>query len=267
MVQTKYLIVGSSHAGLSAADEIRLHDGNGPITMVTMEDCLPYSPTILPYIVAGRVTPQSMRLRDSAYFASHQISFVQGRAVVAVDAARSVATLSDGSLIGYESLLVATGAAPVVPRVENLDQVPYLKLRTMADALEHLEAIPGRRAAIVMGTGLVGMHAAETFAERGMQVSVIRARAKRNPRILPNYFDEACAGMIQRVFEAHGVRFFLEHHALGVGYEGTQFVVPLSDGSDCAEICCSSARAFVLARPASRPRGSPSRRARSSTRR
>ena len=42
-MQTKYLIIGSSHAGLTAAEEVRMHDTEGSLVMVTMEDCLPYS--------------------------------------------------------------------------------------------------------------------------------------------------------------------------------------------------------------------------------
>ena len=46
IIKAKYLVVGSSHAGLSAVDEIRTHDKKGFLTMVTKEDILPYSPTI-----------------------------------------------------------------------------------------------------------------------------------------------------------------------------------------------------------------------------
>ena len=63
MLHTKYLIVGSSHAGLAAADAIRMRDEEGLLTLVTQENSLPYSPTILPYIVAGKVDPEKVFLR------------------------------------------------------------------------------------------------------------------------------------------------------------------------------------------------------------
>ena len=64
MLKTKYLIIGSSHAGLSAAEEIRNHDKKDFLTMGTMEDILPYSPIILPYIISEKVTPDQVNLRD-----------------------------------------------------------------------------------------------------------------------------------------------------------------------------------------------------------
>ncbi len=230
MLRTKYLIIGSSHAGLSAAEEIRAHDHEGSLVMVTMEDLLPYSPTVLPYIVSGRVTADQIVLRDENYFQEKKIRFLRGKTVTSVDAKACEASLSDGEKISYEKLLIATGAEPIIPQVENLRNIPFLELRTMADALKHLESLPKAKRCIVMGTGLVGMHAAESFVQKGIQVHVVRARAKKNPRILPNYFDKECARIIQDVFENHGVDFHLANHAVRVTYEKGEILVTLHDG-------------------------------------
>jgi phenylglyoxylate dehydrogenase epsilon subunit len=230
MLKKDYLIIGSSHAGLAAADEIRMNDDAGSITMVTMEDLLPYSPTVLPYIISGKVSVPQIYLRDVEYFRMQRIGFLKGKAVTRVDPETREVMLSDGGRIRYEKLLVSSGAEPTIPRVENLGHVPFLKLRTMADALRHLDIIPRARSATVVGTGLVGMHAAENFVHRGMHVDVIRARAKKDPRIMPNYFDEECSGMIQKVFESHGVHFYLTDHAVRVAYGEGKFTATLSSG-------------------------------------
>jgi phenylglyoxylate dehydrogenase epsilon subunit len=225
-LKTEYLIIGSSHAGLAAADEIRVNDDAGSLAMVTMEDLLPYSPTVLPYIISGKVSAPQIYLRDAEYFRTQRIDFVKGKAVTRVDPETREVMLSDGGRIRYEKLLVASGAEPTIPRVENLGHVPFLKLRTMTDALGHLDVIPRARSAIVVGAGLVGMHAAENFVHRGMHVDVL----EKDPRIMPNYFDEACSGMIQKVFESHGVNFYLTDHAVRVAYRGGEFTVTLSSG-------------------------------------
>jgi phenylglyoxylate dehydrogenase epsilon subunit len=230
MLRTEYLIIGSSHAGLSAAEEIRVNDPEGPLVMVTMEDLLPYSPTVLPYIVSGKVSPDQVVLRNESYFEEKKIQFLRERTVTSVDARASDVTLLDGEKINYKKLLIATGAEPVMPQVENLQNTPFLALRTMADALKHLDVLPKAKTCIVMGTGLVGMHAAENFVQRGLQVHVVRARAKKNPRILPNYFDEECARIIQDVFESHGVRFHLTNHAVRVTHQKGETAVTLHDG-------------------------------------
>jgi phenylglyoxylate dehydrogenase epsilon subunit len=218
MLKAEYLIIGSSHAGLAAADEIRMNDDADSLTMVTMEDLLPYSPTVLPYIISGKVSVPQIYLRDAEYFKTQRIDFVKGKAVTRVDPETRAVMLSDGSRISYEKLLVATGAEPTVPRVENLSKVPFLKLRTMADALHHLDVIPRARSAIVMGTGLVGMHAARTLSTGECMWTSFR-QSRKNPRIMPNYFDEECSGMIQKVFESHDVNFYLTDHAVRVAYE------------------------------------------------
>lgn len=229
-LRTKYLIIGSSHAGLSAAEEIRIHDKKSHITMITMENILPYSPTILPYIISEKVHSDQVRLRDEDYFKKNKINFIRRKAVTSVDPKPSLAFLSDGTKIHYKKLLIATGSEPTIPLVENLTDVPFLRLRVMSDAMEHLKAMKNAKSAVVMGTGLVGMHAAENFVDKEMYVDIVRARPKKNPRMLPNYFDEDCSRLIQDVFESHGVNFYLENYAVRVDYARNKFIITLLDG-------------------------------------
>jgi len=112
MLKTKYLIIGSSHAGLSAAEEIRTHDKKGFLTMVTMEDILPYSPTIHPYIISEKVTPDQVNRKDEDYFKENKINFIKGKAMTLVDPKTSTAVLTDGSNVRDEKLLIATGSEP-----------------------------------------------------------------------------------------------------------------------------------------------------------
>ena len=93
MHHTKYLIIGSSHAGLSALDAIRLQDKEGPLTLVTQESCLPYSPTILPYVLSGQARPDKVFLRDQKSLDSLSVVFKPGAKVVAVDGRSRQVTL------------------------------------------------------------------------------------------------------------------------------------------------------------------------------
>ena len=89
-MDSKYLMVGSSHAALEAAAAIRIIDYRGTLTLLTRDAHLPYSPTILPYVVSGRSQPDNVQLRDAAYFRANAIDFVSGAEVVSLDPTQSM---------------------------------------------------------------------------------------------------------------------------------------------------------------------------------
>lgn len=228
-METKYLIIGSSHAGLSATDEIRINDPDGSLTMVSMEDCLPYSPTVLPYIVSGKVDAGIIRLRDDQYFKDQNITFLKGKKVVKIDTQASKVTLDDNSEIGYEKVLIATGSEPTLPPIPGLKESKYHVLRTMQDAQEINKSAEQAKTAVILGTGLVGMHAAEGLAEKGLKVEVIRGR---RPAVLPNYFDKASMQMIHKVFLDHGIGCNLDNQVASIEPgEGEKAKVILKNGS------------------------------------
>jgi phenylglyoxylate dehydrogenase epsilon subunit len=202
MSACKYLIVGGSHAGLSAIDAIRLLDSTGSMTLITGEDTFPYSPTILPYMISGQADPDQVFLRDKRAMDQLNLNFMKGIALTDVNCAAHSVKMSSGETIEYEKLLLATGATPALPSIPGLAEVPYHVLRTLDDALHLKNAMDGKHSAIVIGAGLIGMHAAENLVKTGMEVRIVEAL----PQVLPDYFDEEAAGLIQQVFEDEGVK-------------------------------------------------------------
>ena len=227
-MQTKYLIIGSSHAGLSAADEIRVQDQKGTLTMISMENCLPYSPTILPYIVEGKVEEKDIYLRDEKYFKDNKINYLRGKKVIQVSTKTSKVTLDDGSEIGYKKLLVATGSEPTLPPTPGLKESSHLVLRTMEDARKINQAAQNAKSAVVMGTGLVGMHAAEGLGKKGLKVELIRGRRRA---VLPNYFDNDSGDLIHKVFVDNGIRCNLDHQVTQVEGKNGNLKVTVKDGT------------------------------------
>jgi phenylglyoxylate dehydrogenase epsilon subunit len=228
MYHTKYLIIGSSHAGLSALDAIRLQDKEGSLTLVTQESCLPYSPTILPYVLSGQALPEKVFLRDQQSLDSLSVVFRPGAKVVDVDGKSRQVTLQSGVKIEYEKLLLGTGAAPKLSPGQGLDTVPHHVLRTLEDALALRVKIQKGGNAVVMGAGLIGLHAAENLAKGGMKVTVVEAL----PQVLPGYFDEEASKMIYRAFTDNGVKILLKEKAARVrGTEG-QIILSLASGND-----------------------------------
>jgi phenylglyoxylate dehydrogenase epsilon subunit len=102
--------------------------------------------------------------------------------VVAVDG--SGESPSSGEKIEYEKMLLATGAAPKRPPVKGLEAVPHHVLRTLEDALNLRSGIRKDGMAVVLGAGLIGLHAAENLAKGGMRVVVVEALSQALPGYL-----------------------------------------------------------------------------------
>jgi phenylglyoxylate dehydrogenase epsilon subunit len=225
MAYSKYLIVGSSHAALEAVTAIRLQDEGGSITMLTRDSRLPYSPTILPYIVSGRSRPDNVVLRDAAYFAQNKVELQRSAEVVGVDPALQSVRTADGAIWTYARLLLATGGTPVVPAVPGLSDVRPHVLHTMDDAIALRDAIGRAQSAIVLGAGLCGMHVAENMAKAGLAVSVlVRSRPLRE------YFSPRAGGMIQTAFAGNGARMMMGRTPAAVERRGDGCAVTLDNG-------------------------------------
>lgn len=227
MRHTHYLIVGASHAALSAIHAIRMTDAEHDITMVCRDGALPYSPTVLPYVVSGRSDPGSVFLRDEDWLRTSKVRFLPAHEVCRVDAAASVAELASGEAIHYEKLLVASGAAPVRPPIPGLDGVRYHVLRTLEDAFGLRKALERTERAVVLGAGLIGMHAAENLAHARASVTVV----EREAQVLPAYFDREAAGLIEAAFVRAGVAMRTGCAVERVHSDGEGFTLALSDGS------------------------------------
>jgi phenylglyoxylate dehydrogenase epsilon subunit len=227
MQHTHYLIVGASHAALSALHAIRLHDAEQDVTLLTRDDSLPYSPTVLPYVVSGRSDPGRVFLRDEGYFAQHKVNYLRGAKVQKINSGESAVELADGSRIGFDKLLLATGAAPMLPPIPGLAGLKFHVLRTLADALALREALPRVKRAIVLGGGLIGMHAAENLAKAGVEVSVVEMQ----PHVLAGYFDAEASTMIENVFTANGVRLLVGARVTSFAARGEACRANLADGT------------------------------------
>jgi phenylglyoxylate dehydrogenase epsilon subunit len=230
MQSTHYLIAGGSHAALSALEAIRMADAERELTLVAKEDSLPYSPTVLPYVISGHAKPERIFLHDDRYFERARVSYLRGRAVTHVDTEAHVAQLSDGTALKYEKLLLATGARPALPSIPGLSSVPMHVLRTLDDAERLRDSLPSVRRCIVLGAGLIGMHAAENLRRGGANVTIVEIERQ----VLPAYFDGEAAAIIARAFTSAGVDVRVGVQVASVKPQDSGFTMQLQ-GGECLD--------------------------------
>ena len=222
-----YLVAGASHSALSALEAIRMQDSQGTVAVLAKEAHQPYSPTVLPYVVSGRSAADRVALRSADYFAKNNIVLLSGHALQRVDAAAKRVHFADGQTMAYGKLLLATGATPIIPPIPGLKAVKFHVLRTLDDATALHAALPKTRSAVVLGAGLIGMHAAENLAKTGAAVTVVEMQ----PQVLPGYFDAAAAQIIEAVFAEKGVRLILGSKVESLAANAQGSTLTLADGS------------------------------------
>jgi phenylglyoxylate dehydrogenase epsilon subunit len=196
------VIVGNSHAGVSALERIHKLDPQSSTIIVSEEEEPSYSPTSLTAFIAGDVKEQDVGLRPKAFYDQMNARVLLGRRAEGLDAKKRRITFADGSKLAYDQLLVATGSRPAIPRIEGLGKAGALSLRTLQDARWIIKASRESRKAVIIGAGLIGMEAAPALKKRGLDVTVIEMLG----RVLPLYFDEDAASIIDSVYQEQGIK-------------------------------------------------------------
>jgi pyruvate/2-oxoglutarate dehydrogenase complex dihydrolipoamide dehydrogenase (E3) component len=129
-----------------------------------------------------------------------------------------------GRRISARSIVLATGAEPLVPPIDGLKDVDYLT----SDTLWDLDALPEHM--VVLGGGPIGSELTQAFARLGSKVTVVEMAE----RLLPREDAEAGALLAEHL-ERDGVRVATAHKALRVETDdGRNQLVCEHDGEEVA---------------------------------
>ena len=168
------VIVGGGHAAGQAAASLRQESYEGEILIIGDEPHIPYQrPPLSKQYLAGEYGLDRVHLRPARFYESKDIEVRSGVRVESIDPERRRLACSDGAEIGYDKLLLATGARPRKLATPGSDLPGVHTLRTIADADSIKKDFePGRRIAIV-GGGYIGLEVAAIAIEAGLAVTVL----------------------------------------------------------------------------------------------
>jgi len=208
-----YIVVGNSAAGLFAVEEIRRHDTQSEIIVLTAEQEPSYSRCLTTYFLAGDIPASQLYLRDADFAARLNLTVVYGVEVNGIDSERQIVLSTDGRAWHYSKLLLAMGASANKLSISGGDLSEVFTLRTMRDALAINNILEqGAKRAIVIGGGLVSLKSAYALRKRGLEVTVLVSSSQ----ILSQMFDANAAGIIQEHLSAKGLRFLLQTEAQAI---------------------------------------------------
>ncbi len=197
----KHLILGAGPAGVIAAETLRKLAPSDSIVVVGDEPEAPYSRMAIPYLLIGNVGEDGTHLRHTTgHFESLRIELRRGRAKVLDVAARTV-TLEDGSVLGFDRLLIATGSSPMRPPIPGIDSPGVHPCWTLEDARAiQQRAVQGARV-LQMGAGFIGCIIMEALATRGVKLTVV----EMGDRMVPRMMGPTAGGMIKDWCQTKGV--------------------------------------------------------------
>ena len=226
------VILGAGHAGGTAAALLRQYGHAGAITLVGDEPIPPYQrPPLSKAWLKGEADADSLALKPLEFYAEANIDFRPNVRALALDRAARTVSLSDGTALPYDQLILATGARAIVLPLEGKDLAGILVLRSAADA-EALKAsvAPGKTLAVV-GGGYIGLEVAASSRALGAEVVVL----EREDRLLARVACEELSSFFQAYHEAKGVRIELGASVTGFdGAAGRVTGVSLADGRTIA---------------------------------
>ncbi len=221
------VVVGGGLVAATLTRELRRRGHVGGITVVSDEAEVPYDrPPLSKQVLAGTVTPEETRLLKPADVDDLDVTLRLGQPAAGLDPAAREVVLADGSRIGYDVLVVATGSrARTLPSVPELSGVHHL--RSLADATAIAAALPAVRRLVVIGAGFIGLEVAAVARTRGVEVTVVETAARPLTRVL----GEDAGALITELHEERGVEVRCSATVVEVrGVDGVEGV--LLDGGE-----------------------------------
>ncbi|HXO52413.1 MAG TPA: FAD-dependent oxidoreductase [Mycobacterium sp.] len=220
------VIVGGGLAAARTAEQLRRSDYAGPITIVSDEDHLPYDRPPLSKEVL-RAETDDVTLKPAEFYDENDITVLLGKAARSVDTDARSLKLADGSELGYDELIIATGLVP--KRIPSFPDLPGIHvLRSFDESLKLRGEAGSARHAVVVGAGFIGCEVAASL--RGMGVDVVLVEPQPAP--LASVLGEQIGSLVARLHRAEGVDVRCGVGVADVG--GTEKVekVTLSDDTE-----------------------------------
>ena len=222
MNMQKLIVIGAVAAGTKAASKAKRENPNLDVKIFTREEHIAYAGCGLPYYIGGIIkekselvvrTPEVFKKeQDIDIFIKHEVTKIDTKSKKVY-----VTNLDTQELLEYEydKLVIATGASPIKPPLDNINLKNIFTLRSVTDAFEIRDLVDNRkvRKAVVVGGGFIGLEVAENLKHRNIDVTLIELA----PHVLPP-FDEEIAMLAQAHMMDKGINIVTSEKVLG--FEG-----------------------------------------------
>ena len=222
-----FVIVGGGLAGAKAAETLREEGFDGRLVLIGDEAERPYErPPLSKEYLRGE-TAEKPYVHGEDFYAERGIELWTSARVTGVDAGRGELRLEDDRRLGYDRLLLATGAEPRRLDVPGAELAGIMYLRTVADSERIAERFERGRRVVVVGSGWIGAEIAASARMKGCEVTMIEMATLPLERVLGHEVGQ----IYLDVHRDHGIEFLPETTVERFEGEGSLERVLTRDGA------------------------------------
>ncbi|MFX1419246.1 MAG: NAD(P)/FAD-dependent oxidoreductase, partial [Promethearchaeota archaeon] len=210
---TKYVIIGGGPAGATAALEIRKHDIEGEITLISDEDYQFYKRSKIINLISASCSEDDLFLKGRKVYDENNIRFINDR-VEKVNPEKNQILLKSGQIIHYDYLLIASGGSPILLPWKGVKLEGIYPLYRLDDAKKVAEKACNAKRVVIIGGGAIAMKAIQNFKKIGLDVSII----EKSSHLWPIGFDRKVARIIEKKIIENGIHIYLNDEV--VAFQG-----------------------------------------------
>jgi 3-phenylpropionate/trans-cinnamate dioxygenase ferredoxin reductase component len=197
------VIVGAGQAASQAIHTLRQRAYKGSITLVGDEPYFPYQrPPLSKKYLASQLERERLLIRPVQFYVDHQVEPRLGQRALEIDRAGQRLRLENGTLIPYDTLLLATGSAPRRLTAPGSELEGVHVLRTIADVDGIRTQIGAGRRVVIVGGGYIGLEVAAICRELDIHVTVLEMA----DRVMNRVVCSPISSFYQTEHARHGVR-------------------------------------------------------------
>lgn len=200
----RYVVLGSSAAGINAVREIRKLDKDGEIILISRDKSI-YSRCILHHYLGNIRTVEELNFAEEDFAGLYNVNWKKGSTAVSLDCQAKEVVLESGERVSYDKLLIATGSHTFIPPIKGMNEAEnVIGFRNLED-IENIKAkLPEIQHIVVMGAGLVGLDTVSGLLDNGVKPVIVELA----DRPLCKQLDKKAASVYEKALEEQGVKQF-----------------------------------------------------------
>jgi len=224
----RFIIIGGDAAGMSAASRAKRNQPDLEVTVLEKTGDVSYSACGMPYNIAEPDRDiEDLVVRTAKIFREKQgIDLRTEHHVTAISPEAKTVQITGPDnkafSLGYDKLLIATGASPIIPDLPGFDLPGVMALKTLADGRRIKQFLRDHQVkkVVIIGMGYIALEMCEALRGLDLEVAMVKPR----PRFLP-WMSERLASRVLEEIRAHGTDCLLGQPVQGIDRNGKQLKV------------------------------------------